>query len=108
MVGLRGGRWKRKGCIPNLGLLQCLEHFQKVDVGVGVLVGGSGSGGQKAVLSSALVQTLDLRLEAWTKLHNIFSNYTLAYQCIICVCFLLAFLTKHDCCFFEVSLSWKR
>ena len=31
-------------------------------------VGGGGGGGQKAFLNSALVQILDLGLEAWTKL----------------------------------------
>ena len=46
-----------------MGLLLGLEPFQKFAVVVVV-------GGQKAFWSTALVQTLDLGLEASTKLNN--------------------------------------
>ena len=46
-----------------MGLLLGLEPFQKFAVVVVV-------GGQKAFWSTALVQTLDLGLEAWTKLNK--------------------------------------
>ena len=50
-----------------MSVLLGLEPFQKFGL-VGGRVGCGG--GQKAFQSSALVQTLDLRLEAWTKLNN--------------------------------------
>ena len=52
----------RQAYISDMSILLGLEPFKKLAV-----VGG---GGLKAFQSSALVQTLDLGLEAWTKLNN--------------------------------------
>ena len=54
----------RQAYISDMSILLGLEPFQKLGV---VVVGG---GGKKAFQGSALVQTLDLELEAWTKLNK--------------------------------------
>ena len=59
-----------------MSILLGLEPFQKLAVGGWWVVGG---GGQKTFESSALVQTLDLRLEAWTKLNNKLSLMAFSY-----------------------------
>ena len=53
----------RQAYISDMSILLGLEPFQKLAV-----VGGGG--GLKAFQSSALVQTLDLGLDAWTKLNK--------------------------------------
>ena len=55
----------RQAYISDMSILLGLEPIQKLAV-----VGGWVVGGQKAFQSSALVQTLDFGLEAWTKLNN--------------------------------------
>ena len=62
----------RQAYISDMSILLGLEPFQKLAVGGGWVVVG---GGQKAFQSSALVQTLDLGFEAWTKLNKMLENY---------------------------------